>query len=390
MYTLTLDEQTYTGADLRYLYYPGDDEFVVSDFTVNLSMEECGTVEFTIYKDHPYYNAIIPRISMVTFRRDGKIMFNGQVHSTKLNIDGSMNVYAVDELAFLLDSVQPQRYLTSTTYSQAINLMLNYHNSVMPASKKFLPGLITSPGDETALARCVITTNYEKTLNIIRDEMAFETYYEDGVIVEQKQTFMKVTRGTEDVTDMKHLNLYTFNRYNQMFAPELNQTIRLGHNMQDYQHTESGEGLVTALIPLGAKLDTEVVPGLEARLDITSVNGGVNYITDNRAVQTYGLIFDVVEFDDVTKASNLKRLGEMTLQARSPIVSTYEISAVDLSMVDADFDAFELGAAVRVQEDINSNQSIHTDDLPFYGIIGMNINPLDPTSNSITLVRGIS
>lgn len=378
MYTLTLDEQTYNGADLRYLYYPGDDEYVVSDFTVNLSGEECSTIEFTIYKDHPWFGSIIPRVSMVTFKRDGKILSHSQVHSVTKSLDGSMKVYAVDELAFLLDSVQPQRYLTNITYWQVMDQLLQYHRSVMPSEKWFFSGAVNGPGDATAIARSVVTTNFEKTLNVIRDEMAYATYYTGGVIAHQDKLIMTITRGDNtDVTSTRYLNLIEMHN-----IPMIRNTVKVGANMQEYQNTVANEDLATALIPLGARLDTEVVPGLETKVDIKSVNGGLNYIVDNEAVAQYGLIFDVVEYDDVTKPANLKKLGERELANRRKLMDEYTISAVDMSLVDSDFDQFEIGAGVRVEDPTDPN---HT--LPEFMIIGMTINPEDPSGNSITLLK---
>lgn len=384
MYTLTLDEQTYNGADLRYLYYPGDDEYVVGDFTVNLSMEECGTISFTMYKDHPWFGSIIPRVSMVTFKRDGKILFNGQVHSTSVNIDGSMKVYGVDELSFLLDSIQPQRYLTGYGYSAVMNTLLTYHNSIMPRDRWFFSGTVEGPGD--GQSQNIVTTNYDKTLDVIREELSETNYngdhYRNYVLVRRVDPY-----NVDIVASPRYIDSYCF--YIDSTVPthgEVNQTIRLAHNMQDYQYDLNGESITTAIIPLGARLDTEVVPGLEAKLDIKSVNDGKNYIVDDSAAAVYGLIFDVVEYDDITTAAKLKQLGIRELARRISAIKQFTVSAIDLSYVDQSFDAFELGKTVRVQEPSARNRTVPDDELPKYGIIGLNINPLDPSSDTVTLV----
>lgn len=365
MYTLTLDEQTYNGADLRYLYYPGDDEYVVGDFTVNLSMEECGTISFTMYKGHPYYGLVIPRVSMITFRRDGKILFNGQVHSVAMNLDGSMNVYAVDELAFLLDSVQPQRVFTASSYEYALRVLFDYHNTIMPSSKQFRVGEIVNPGEDI-----IITTNFEKTLDVIREEMATN---QDGW-----RNYIRVSRVDPYVLSSNRLfDLYSFE---SGYPRIIDQVIRPAHNMIDYKVEYNGEALYTALIPLGARLDTEVVPGLEAKVDIKSVNDGLNYIVDEAAADKYGLIFEVVEFDDITRPSTLKSKAKSLMRYRDIIDSIYTLSVIDMSLVSSEYDAFELGKAVRVEEPGASQPAV-------YGIIGMTINPLDPSSDSVTLKR---
>jgi phage minor structural protein len=162
----------------------------------------------------------------------------------------------------------------------------------------------------------------------------------------------------------------------------LRQPIKVGLNMQEYQNTVANEDLATALIPLGARLDTEVVPGLETKVDIKSVNGGLNYIVDDEAVAQYGLIFDVVEYDDVTKPANLKKLAERELANRRKLMDEYTISAVDLSLVDSDFDQFEIGMGVFVDDPTDPQHNV-----PDFMITGMNINPLDPSGNSITLLK---
>ena len=62
----------------------------------------------------------------------------------------------------------------------------------------------------------------------------------------------------------------------------------------------------------GAKLDEdEQDPALEAiseqREPLRSVNGGVDYVTDDNAVKEYGKIYKTVTWDDVTVPENLKK-----------------------------------------------------------------------------------
>lgn len=68
---------------------------------------------------------------------------------------------------------------------------------------------------------------------------------------------------------------------------------------------------MSALIPLGAKKKATDEEGNEKesdeRIDITSVNDGKNYISDDAAVKEIGWIWKSEVWDDVTLPSNLLR-----------------------------------------------------------------------------------
>ena len=49
-------------------------------------------------------------------------------------------------------------------------------------------------------------------------------------------------------------------------------------NLLDYSEDTTADDLYTAVIPHGVRLDESPVEGLEAYLDITSVNDGKNYL----------------------------------------------------------------------------------------------------------------
>ena len=73
-------------------------------------------------------------------------------------------------------------------------------------------------------------------------------------------------------------------------------------------------GAFTALIPTGADLEDTSSSGESTTktVDITSVNGGKDFIYDEDAVQRYGWIFRQHKWEDVTLPENLiKRRGRI-------------------------------------------------------------------------------
>ena len=92
---------------------------------------------------------------------------------------------------------------------------------------------------------------------------------------------------------------------------------------------------ITALIPLGAKKKTTDEEGNEVesdeRVDITSVNDGLNYIYDDAAVKEIGWIWATEVWDDVTLPGNLLRKAKARLAELIAGITSMELTIVDES-----------------------------------------------------------
>ena len=118
--------------------------------------------------------------------------------------------------------------------------------------------------------------------------------------------------------------------------------------MLDYSLSRTAENIVTALIPLGARLEGESeIEALEKYVDITSVNGGSNYIYNQSAVENFGWVWATNTWQDVTEPSNLLQKGKEWMEDNQFEDMTLELTAVDLSMMDSDYDAFEIGDRIQ-------------------------------------------
>lgn len=82
-------------------------------------------------------------------------------------------------------------------------------------------------------------------------------------------------------------------------------------------------------------------------MDITNVNGGSNYIYNQSAVENFGWVWITNTWQDVTEPSNLLRKGKEWLEDNQFENLTLELTAVDLSMMDSDYDAFECGDRIQ-------------------------------------------
>ena len=312
--------------DGRDLYYPGDEEYTVSDSVVKLQLNDSGTFECDVPVINPEYGNIKNRISMIQVLKDNKEIFYGEVRESEKDFSGTKQVYAVGELAFLFDSIQPQAVYHDMTSRQLLETWLNIHNSQVEDKKKFYVGMVTVHDSNDSMYRF---TNQETTLDCIRDKLC-----------DSLGGYLRIRK----VDGKRYLDMVSLQEYGKICE----QPIEFGENLLDYSENVSASDLYTCVIPKGARLDESPIEGLEAYVDITSVNNGKDYLYSEDAVATYGWNRCVVSWDDVTEPENLKRKGEEWLRDNQYETMVLELTAADLSMLDADIESFELGDTVPV------------------------------------------
>lgn len=319
MYKVKMDGQT--------LYYPGDKEAVLTNPTLNLQTGYAGTFEFSVPPNNPLYDKIKNRSSMVSVFRDTTELFYGEVRKQpKVDRYRNKNVYCAGAMSFLADSIQPQAEYHDMTPRQMLETFLDIHNNQVEDRKKIYLGKVTITDANDSLYRY---TNFENTLKAIREKL-----------VEKLGGYLKLRHEN----DKLYLDWITLEEYGKYCS----QPIEFGLNMLDYSLSRSAENIVTALIPLGARLEGESeIDALEKYVDITSVNGGSNYIYNQSAVENFGWVWITNTWQDVTEPSNLLRKGKEWLEDNQFEDLTLELTAVDLSIMDSDYDAFECGDRIQ-------------------------------------------
>ena len=312
--------------DGRDLYYPGDEEYTVSDAEVCLQLNDSGTFECDVPVQNPEYGNIQNRRSMIQVLKNGKEIFYGEVRESEKNFYRTKHVYAVGELAFLFDSIQPQAKYQNKTTRQLLEIWLDQHNSQVEEKKRFYVGMVTVHDSNDSLYRF---TNQETTLDAIREKLC-----------EKLDGYLRIRK----VNGVRYLDLITLNEYGKICE----QPIEFGDNLLDYAENVSASDLYTCVIPKGARLEKSPIEGLEAYVDITSVNGGKDYVYSPEAVAAYGWNRCVVSWDDVTLPVNLKRKAEEWLKDAQYETMSLNLTAADLSQLDVDMECFELGDFIPV------------------------------------------
>ena len=348
MYTIYLDDEI--------LYYPGDDVLsIVGDPVIKLAIGQAGSCEITVPPTNPCYDSIQNRKSMITVFRDGRNVFSGEVRETDKDRMNCKKVYAVGELAFLQDSIQPQHYYGDVTPTNFLRAVLAEHNDCVEYKKQFTAGLVTvTSGWDQSLK----VTDHNSTLEALREQLIGNI---GGCLRIRKQN------GT------RYLDYVTLSDY----GAANRQGINFGENLLDYSETLTASDIVTCIIPLGKR--TESQGDFETRIDIKSVNDGYDYLTASQTVlNRFGYVWKVVVFDDLEDPADIMAAGQDWLTEAQYETLRLKLTAVDLSMLDADMDAMNLGDRIPCKaEPYGLNMT-----LP---IIEQTLHPLAPQKDTIVL-----
>lgn len=313
------------------LYYPNDEDFAIIDAKLETSLNEAGSFECDVPKNNKCYDSLnsMLRSGMIKVLKDGAEVFYGEVREVEQSFDFTKHLYAVGELAFLFDSIQPQKkYQTSP--ANFFKQMIASHNSQVEAKKKFTAGSVLVTDDNDYVYHY---TNYEDTLTAIREKLCKTM---DG--------YLRIRK----VGNTRYLDLVPLENYGHYCTQE----IQFGENMLDYSCNYSASDIATAVIPLGARLEEEertsaAVDGLDEYLTIKSVNNNSDYLVNQTAAARYGYVKVVKHWDDVTVPATLKSKAQKWLTSAQYSTMELELNAIDLNLLDQNIDSFEVGDTIH-------------------------------------------
>jgi len=317
MYVFYLDDNI--------IYQPGDAECMITDPQVDLTINEAGSCEFGLPPENPYYNSIHLRKSMIKVKRDGVEVFCGEVRECPKDKDKIRKVYAVGELTFLHNSIQPQIIYGEITPYVFLSRVLAAHNNQVEARQQFTIGQVTI---SNGLNPINFQTDHNETIDAIRT-----------MLLDNLGGVLRV-RKVGNTRYLDYITLAEYGAYNT-------QGITFGENLMDYAENYSANNVVTAIIPRGATIETENTD-LTKHVDITSVNGGNDFLVNTSAVVNFGYIWRVVDFDGIESPAELKQAGQQYLSDNQYDDMELTVTAADLSQLDTSIDGFGLGDRVRV------------------------------------------
>lgn len=340
------------------LYDLRDEDLVLISPIVKIGENTAGSFEFSILPKHPHYEEVNELTSVITAYDGDEEIFCGRVVEITKDLYNRKKVICEGELAYFNDSIQrPARY-QGLTVRGYLETLVNIHNQQVKnqgIDKTFKVGAVTVQDNNDYVYKY---TNWESTLEVIKTDL-LKTY--GGYLRIRKENGV---RYLDYLADYPNTNT---------------QMIEFGSNLLDFTHDMVASDIVTAVIPIGARLeDVTEVEGLDAYLTIKDVNGGVDYVYSQEAVKSYGWIFKTVKWDDVHVADNLLKKGKEYLSDIQFAQITLTVSAVDLHMLHVDMERIKVLDRIRVTSTPNGLDR-------FFPVSEMTIYLDKPSNNKLTL-----
>lgn len=337
----------------------GNNESLASGNVVK-GINSIDTCSFTLFPSNVGFDMLKEFQTLVkvynTFR--DRYEFHGRVLYSNPSMSESgliqKSVTCESYFGYFCDSWQFYVPEKNWTVDGLLSHIIAVHNSQVETHKRFVMGkvTVTDPNDNLYLGiqrKNTWDTLKEKLLDKLGGE--FQLRVEGGVNYIDYLVAVGETKTTE---------------------------IAISHNMKSITKETDPSAYVTRLIPLGAKLKVDDGSDSEERVGIESVNGGLSYIDDERAIAEYGIHVGCVEWDDVTEPANLKSKAEKWLVENNKVKIKYTINALDLSTIGLDIDDFEVGNRHPVK-----NHLLGIDDVA--RISKKTINILDPVQSNIDI-----
>lgn len=287
--------------------------------TATPSVDRAGVAEIILPPGHPAYESFTQYRTLVEISRRNKLIFRGRaLYQTDDNYN-RRTVTCEGERGFFRDSVM-RPYLYQDTPAAIFADIIALHNSQVEQFKTFKVGTITVTDEN----------NYLR----FESESAEQTGDTIDKLVERCGGYITFTTNANGERCVNWLEKLEYRS---------GQAIEFGENLLDFDRSTADTGLATRIIPYGAKNEET-----GKRVTIESVNNGLDYVEDPEAVALRGVVALPVFWDDVTTPENLLAKAKKYLATSKMMVTTLELSAVDLSAMDQDIDTFQVGDQVQV------------------------------------------
>lgn len=342
--------------DGEILYHPNMlDDFPLAKGKVSVELNKTGTFTFLLYSNNRRYSDIRKMKSIVKVYDDEFRLFRGRVLNAKRGFHNELQVTCEGELAFLLDTKQ-RPYTFQGSVEEFVAFVVRNHNaSCGDEEKKFKVGRVTvaDPNDYITRTDTTYLTTFDTLMNKLVKELGgylWTREEEDGVYIDY-------------LADFEEMNT---------------QHVKFGENLLDLEEVIKGQDIATVIIPLGYKLKDTNGNKTGERLTIAEINNGLDYIYSPEAVEKFGWIEKVVEFDDVTLVENLKRKGEEELAKSIHLKRTIDLSGVDLHTLDLKIQSFRLGRYTFVESPPHDFEE-------YFLTRKLDIDILNPANNNLLL-----
>ncbi len=313
--------------DSYVIYDPRLTDLFVIEPELTQKKNEPGELSFTIPKEHPHYGVLEKLKSRIKVYQDDTLIWVGRAIEDERDLYENRKVVAEGSLAYLLDSIL-RPFTTDGTAAEIWDYILTQHNGQVNVNQRFVLGNSDLSGSVS-----IEIKDYLSAWQVLKTSL------------------------------LDPLGGYLIVRFDEYENPILDyltdvpdtstQRIEFGENLIDLVLSKSASETYTACVPLGAAL-RDIDPELEsdARLTISSVNEGQEYLEDTALSSDYGVIFassGLTTWNEITDPTILMNKGRDWLSGTGArFKQTIKLSAVDLHNADANVESFQFLDKVTV------------------------------------------
>lgn len=302
------------------LYYPANTLYTIYNAQLELDVGLAGAFKFDVPSTNPEYSSVTQG-AIITILKNGVEYWRGEVKETTIDINKVMNVYVLEDLAWLADEFLFPESDTTKTYSQKYSSVISTYNANRSSDRQFTVGYITNVNNADY---CNWVTEYDwSILDSIRNCICLDSGY------------LRVRRVTSGGVVTRYIDCVKISDYGSLAT----QKIRFGVNLLDYVEEMNMDNFVNVLTPYGAETNTELYADYNQRLAGT-------VITNAASVTAYGRHAKAVIFetDDLTTLNNL---ASAYLTRYSQPQLTMNLDAIDLAEISSET-SFNIGDSINV------------------------------------------
>ena len=344
------------------IYRPGNTQALVLSPKLTREVSKGGSLVFTMPQDHPQYSMLQKMSTVVVAKRDGKEIWRGRVLKHEANFYNQRVVYCEGALSYFNDSsITPFNY--KGTLRQFLQHIVDAHNDQVKSQMKcFQLGTVTAAlgdmqvqfGDADQYG---VGEDYGKVWDIL-DKLVLKVFggyfycgfdaatgynvlnYCDQAYEEKRQTVQKIEYGrnllnlseTTDATNL-YTRIYPIGNKHTVDTSKWYYKLMWWRDPSKDKHEERW-----GIMETDAATVAQYLPAAGY-----SYNLQEGWIQNDTAVQKFGIITRIVEFD-TDSANDTFAAGVQALQQNYAMKISYVIRAVDL--VDAGYDTDRLDFAM--------------------------------------------
>lgn len=319
-----------------------------------LGLNKGGAATIILPPEHPAYNEFTSYRSVVTIYRDGVLRFRGRALYPTDDFMLNRTITCEGERCFLRDGIH-RPYTYNDAPEHIFQTVIGLYNAQVEAFKQFVVGNIQGISTDAIVLESEEAEPFSATVDKLIELCG-------GYIV-----------FTTNQDGQRVINWYDSVNYSS------SQIIEFGKNLVDFSRTTANSDLATVIIPYGAKDETT-----GTRLTISSVNGGLDFIQDDKAVALRGVICKAIYWDEIVTPEALLNKAQQYLNSSKNLIASLELTAIDLSLLDKSIDSFMIGDTIKVRS------KPHGVDDMLYQLTEQDIDFLHPQNDRIILGQSIS